>query len=161
VEEPVEKESSWGRIALGLGVLILALWGLSWGLIWWQPGTLGAGPFGDMFSAVNALFSGLAFAGVIVAILMQHDELRLQRKELARSAKAQEAQERVLVIAAQLNANTVLLQHSREMVSTGAGIPVDFNRRFGQSDAVEIYVNGRLAEITLLLDKLGDSIEVR
>lgn len=40
------------------------------------------GQFGDMFGAVNALFSGLALAGVIVAILLQKDELALQRKEL-------------------------------------------------------------------------------
>ncbi len=35
-----------------------------------------------MFGAVNALFSGLAFLGVIVAILMQREELRLQRTDL-------------------------------------------------------------------------------
>lgn len=41
-----------------------------------------AGTFGDMFGSINALFSGLAFVGVIVAILLQKDELELQRKEL-------------------------------------------------------------------------------
>lgn len=55
------------------------------------------GTFGDMFGAVNALFSGLALAGVIYAILLQRAELALQRQELeltreelARSASAQE-----------------------------------------------------------------------
>jgi hypothetical protein len=38
--------------------------------------------FGDMFGAVSALFSGLAFAGIILTILLQRDELRLQREEL-------------------------------------------------------------------------------
>lgn len=42
----------------------------------------GAGEFGDMFGAPNALFSGLAFLGVIVAILLQKQELGLQRQEL-------------------------------------------------------------------------------
>lgn len=41
-----------------------------------------AAAFGDMFGAVNALFSGLAFVGVVVAILLQRKELELQRKEL-------------------------------------------------------------------------------
>lgn len=57
------------------------------------------GTFGDMFGAVNALFSGLALAGVIYTILLQRHELALQRKELeltreelARSADAQAAQ---------------------------------------------------------------------
>jgi len=61
------------------------------------------GTFGDMFGAINALFSGLAFAGVIYAILLQRKELALQReelaltrKELARSAKAQELSEKAL-----------------------------------------------------------------
>ena len=30
-----------------------------------------AGSFGDMFGSINALFSGLAFVGVILAILLQ------------------------------------------------------------------------------------------
>lgn len=42
-----------------------------------------AGRYGDLFGASNALFSGLAFAGVIWAILQQGEELKLQRQELA------------------------------------------------------------------------------
>ena len=77
-------------VAVG-GVIII--WGLSWFLIcklipepsnsstsssyWTERGT-----FGDMFGAVNSLFSGLAFAGVIIAILLQRKELELQREEL-------------------------------------------------------------------------------
>lgn len=40
------------------------------------------GSFGDMFGAVNALFSGLAFTGVIYAIILQKKELSFQREEL-------------------------------------------------------------------------------
>lgn len=40
------------------------------------------GTFGDMFGAVNALFSGLAFAGLIYTAMMQREELKLQREEL-------------------------------------------------------------------------------
>ncbi len=46
-----------------------------------------AGGFGDMFGAVNALFSGLAFWGVIYAILLQREELKLQREELSMTRK--------------------------------------------------------------------------
>lgn len=52
---------------------------------------------GDSFNVINALFSGLALAGVVVAILLQRRELALQREELTltraelkRTAKAQE-----------------------------------------------------------------------
>lgn len=41
-----------------------------------------SGTFGDTFGALNALFSGLAFAGVIVTILIQRSELKNQRTEL-------------------------------------------------------------------------------
>lgn len=37
---------------------------------------------GDSFGSVNALFSGLAFAGLIYTILIQRKELALQREEL-------------------------------------------------------------------------------
>lgn len=40
------------------------------------------GTFGDMFGAVNTFFAGLAFAGIIFAIILQAKELELQREEL-------------------------------------------------------------------------------
>ena len=59
--------------------------------------------FGEMFGAVDTLFSGLAFAGVIYAILLQQRELELQRSELTltraelrRAAEAQERSEKAL-----------------------------------------------------------------
>jgi len=40
------------------------------------------GQFGDMFGAVNALFSGLAFAGLIITITQQNRALQLQQDEI-------------------------------------------------------------------------------
>lgn len=40
------------------------------------------GQFGDSFGVITALFSGLAFAGLIYAIFLQRKELSLQRQEL-------------------------------------------------------------------------------
>jgi hypothetical protein len=61
------------------------------------------GTFGDMFGGVTALFTGLAFAGVVFAILLQRHELEMQRQvleatrqELKRSAEAQESSEQLL-----------------------------------------------------------------
>jgi len=45
------------------------------------------GTFGDMFGGANALFSGLAFVGLIYAILLQRQELSLQRQELKATRK--------------------------------------------------------------------------
>ena len=72
----------WPLIILSVGVI--GLFGLSW---WWIDRTFSdsaeQGQFGDQFGAVNALFSGLAFAGLIFTIILQKKELALQREELA------------------------------------------------------------------------------
>ena len=64
-------------------IVTISLWGLSWlGISYFIDEPTNQGTFGDMFGAVNALFSGLAFAGLIATLLYQKDELRLQREEL-------------------------------------------------------------------------------
>jgi hypothetical protein len=40
------------------------------------------GQFGDLFGSINALFSGLAFAGVVVALILQNEELRRQAAQI-------------------------------------------------------------------------------
>lgn len=47
---------------------------------------------GDLFGSLNALFSGLAFTGVIITIMMQSRELELQRRDLRQGIKAQKDQ---------------------------------------------------------------------
>ncbi len=82
--QPTENETPYLRYFgfVGAAVLVVAV---GWGTApWWAPSTLeGRGQFGDWFGAVNALFSGLALAGVIVALVMQRKELGYQRKELS------------------------------------------------------------------------------
>ncbi|MEK4367603.1 hypothetical protein [Paenibacillus sp. FSL R5-0473] len=73
------------HIILGLVVAaIIFLWGASWYFIpqWYDKQDLEAGTFGDMFGAVNALFSGLAFAGLIYTIAVQRQELQEQRNSI-------------------------------------------------------------------------------
>ena len=143
--------SLWRWIAVSgvVAVVVCVVWLTSWALITRQLGnpTDPAG-FGDMFGAVNALFSGLAFAGVILAILMQREELKFQRKELTLSTKAQEAQERALIISAQLNANVALLEH-QEILRQEARDDGDYDP---QSD--KEWQNARMSEIFRLLQEL-------
>lgn len=61
-------------------ILIPVLWFASLFLLYLDKER--AGTFGDMFGAVNALFSGFAFVGIIISIRMQSEELELQRNEL-------------------------------------------------------------------------------
>lgn len=79
------------------GVLCLFLLNLS--LIFFIPDENIRGTFGDQFGAVNALFSGLAFTGLIYTIILQRrdlalqrDDLRLQREELAQTRHEMEEQ---------------------------------------------------------------------
>lgn len=72
---------------------VIALWGLSWlGISKFIDNPTNQGTFGDMFGAVNALFSGLAFAGLIVTLIYQKEELKLQRDELAETRKELQGQ---------------------------------------------------------------------
>lgn len=82
--EPPKELSFW--VLFWIALAVVALW-IGAGLvlydanagtpIWGERGT-----FGDMFGSVNALFSGLAFAGIIFTVLLQRQELQLQRHEL-------------------------------------------------------------------------------
>jgi hypothetical protein len=40
-----------------------------------------AGTYGDSFGSVNALFTGLAFAGLVFSILLQQRQIQLQRED--------------------------------------------------------------------------------
>ncbi len=85
-------------------VLVVALWAATPYVISYLHESMSdRGQAGDLFGSINALFAGLAFAGVIIAILLQKDELSLQRQELAetrkelrRSADAQKAAHKAL-----------------------------------------------------------------
>lgn len=95
---------------LYLLLVVTLAWGMFWMLMIVSPDfadeTLGwskRGQFGDMFGAINALFSGLAFAGIIYSIRQQNEDLEIQREvlkltliELTKSADAQRKAEEAL-----------------------------------------------------------------
>ncbi|MFN7117132.1 MAG: hypothetical protein ACK4TA_10065 [Saprospiraceae bacterium] len=75
---------------LPLALLMLLAVILAFSTVWFIPliksiffpgNETSFGEIGDMFGAVNAVFSGLAFAGVVIAIIIQEDELKQTRKE--------------------------------------------------------------------------------
>ena len=75
----------WKTLSIA-GIIVVIIWILSWVLIDIHIKEItDRGTFGDKFGAVNALFSGLAFAGLIVTLLYQKEELKLQREELAQT----------------------------------------------------------------------------
>ena len=69
------------RIARRCALGVTIVWALTF-LLFFMSDSEKRGQFGDMFGAVNALFSGLAFAGLIITLILQRRELSLQRDEL-------------------------------------------------------------------------------
>lgn len=112
------------RTAVLTALAVFVIWALGGYLVYLTQPAAERASFGDMFGAVNALFSGFAFAGLIFAILLQREELSLQRGELeltrrelaasseahCASAKSLADQTRLQLHLAQLNALTAQVQ---------------------------------------------------
>jgi uncharacterized membrane protein len=128
------------------------------------PDMMNRGQFGDMFGGLNALFSGLAFAGVVYAIFLQRrdlelqrEELKLTREELKRTAEAQEKSERALSkqaaslkVTAQLNGKSAVLQHYNTLLelTNSAKYGID-ERKFGE---VKEKADSLISEINQLIE---------
>ncbi len=65
-------------MSICLVVIIVSLF-LNWYLL---HNSGDRGTFGDMFGVANALFSGLAFGGIIFTIYLQREDLKSTRVEL-------------------------------------------------------------------------------
>jgi len=94
--ERAETRSGW--IVFGVAGTVVVGLCVAWGWAGYsEADTLGnRGLFGDSYGALNTLFSGLAFAGVIAALVMQMQELRLQRRELELQRREMEESRREL-----------------------------------------------------------------
>ncbi len=104
-----EKETENLKPLFYLLTVVFVVWALSYVVVRMKYSLLPERAlFGDAFGGINALFSGLAFAGVIFTIHLQRKELALQREELKqtreelkRSAEAQEKSEAALRLQAE------------------------------------------------------------
>lgn len=91
--------------------------------------------FSDLFAFTTALFSGLAFAGVLIALWMQREELALQRKELRRTRRVMGQQEKELrALASAVVGNEVgtgffqIIEHYNRLIDV-----LEFDREAGRS----------------------------
>lgn len=82
----------WIEVVFPIAIVLL-VWMTAWKIfpaIYGAPGNAGAA--GDMFGSISSLFSGLAFAGLIMTLVLQKRELSLQRSELSYTRKEFERQ---------------------------------------------------------------------
>ena len=91
--QPKENKNGFIITAIIVAVIIIGFWLLTLYLL---RGDADRGTFGDMFGSVNALFSGFALAGIILTILLQQSELKLQREELKETRKEFQIQNETL-----------------------------------------------------------------
>lgn len=109
------------RFILTIAYTIVLAWGIGGWAVYLTQAPADRGSFGEMFGAVNALFSGLAFAGVICAILLQREDLALQRTELQLTREQHAASARANQAAAESLALQARLQlHSGELAALTA-----------------------------------------
>ena len=77
-------DETWFAFAM-LALIAAIVCGLWWNVPRWAGTGLkaatDAGTFGDSFGSVNALFTGLAFSGVVFSLLLQQRQIRLQRQD--------------------------------------------------------------------------------
>ena len=139
----MESEKSRKSIFLYLIIGVIVLWSLSaiFTIVfidqWSDRGT-----FGDLFGAVNALFSGLAFAALIYTIILQRDEIKtnrqeivLNRKELAKASKLQQKSQLVLIqqveqthLSAKMNAMRTLVDYYNNQIANPKSLPDTIER---------------------------------
>lgn len=81
-EESEKSPKNYTMYIVGSVLVVIAVWAATFILYYLYNKSEERGQFGDMFGAVNALFSGLAFAGLIITLIQQREELSLQRNEL-------------------------------------------------------------------------------
>lgn len=104
MDNPPRKKKFWTLCGIGAAVVFVLWLGSALIILSVLPEPSDRGTFGDMFGAINALFSGWAFLGVIVAIVLQKEELEAQRHEIREARIAHQASAGALLDQAQLSA---------------------------------------------------------
>lgn len=123
---------------------VALLFGLCWVFLDFAIGgeSTELGQFGDKFGFVNALFSGLAFAGLIYTIVLQRKELELQRLELQETRKELSAQTRQFEIQnstikkEQFESTFFSLLQQHQMLVNDLYLKLDYKER-GSNDWIE------------------------
>ncbi len=88
----ISKNTIFKIVGLILVVYLLFFIGIYFSFDNWEN----RGQFGDLFGSVNGLFSAFAFAGLIVSLLIQNNDLQNQNKTLNLQIEALENQRKEL-----------------------------------------------------------------
>lgn len=96
-------------------IVVILLWTVNL-LFLYKLDSTERGTFGDMFGAVNSLFTGLSFAGIIYAMYLQNKELSLQRRELKDTRSVMKEQSDTMKLQTAESSFFRLLENHRNLV---------------------------------------------
>ncbi|MDO8941469.1 MAG: hypothetical protein Q7U98_20110 [Methylicorpusculum sp.] len=128
------------------------------------------GTFGDSFGIINALFTGLAFSGLIVTIMLQYEAIKIQQQDFLESrhqfARSADAQERTARLVA---ASELLKEYNEYIKIIETEITDDENRKCDNTSAMgvlsqsvkesSIYKHPKFDRLKELKQKKHDIIE--
>ncbi|MEK5376578.1 hypothetical protein [Paenibacillus sp. FSL P2-0173] len=134
---------------------VLLVWALSGYFIsMWFGKPDGGGTFGDMFGAINALFSGLAFAGLIYTITVQKEELIEQRKAIKMQTNELELQ------VTAINMQTEELALQRQAIETQTA-ELKMQREETTRSADQLEMQRQLMNYQVVLTTVNDLIKLK
>jgi hypothetical protein len=101
------------RFLVATLTVVLLIWLGTWVLtVYFLSAWPERGQFGDLFGSVNALFSGLAFAGLLFTVRLQQEQLSTQRKEFGAQLKELKLQSEELISSRKELARQASAQHA-------------------------------------------------
>lgn len=147
-------------------IFTILLWFLSGvGIMFFLDDWSDRGTFGDLFGAVNALFSGLAFAGLLFSLIenrkqisSQQEELLINRKELLKARKIQEKTEKAIEAQVTQIQNTARLSGLNTLVNYFTNIINDPKRSSVEIDLAIEKRKEAIREIDRLIKWANDDV---
>ncbi|GFD87120.1 hypothetical protein KUL150_31790 [Alteromonas sp. KUL150] len=125
-----------------LGYFVILVW-ISFPIEEWSIAN--AALLGDSFGIVNSLFSGLAFAGLIVTILIQREELK-ETREIFKSQKFEDAFYRLLDVYNR-NLNDITIKSDKKTLAGVAGLSFQLNKLQESMQCYSSFLNQRDEEL--------------
>ncbi|MFY0628722.1 MAG: hypothetical protein JXR07_20685 [Reichenbachiella sp.] len=127
-----------------LAQLVVIIW-LSYTLITLKVFEIeDAAAFGDSFGGINALFSGLAFAGLLYTIYLQREDLRVTKEEMRRATEAH--QDIAEINKKQLDKSTEIERNRTKPILLYHGL-----QSFPYNDPPSFYIKGAIKENAFII----------
>lgn len=93
-----------------------------------------AGQFGDLFGAVNALFTGLAFWGVLYTIRKDHQKSEKDKDDLAKKASIEENEHYTLILKAIKNETEIICNVLQNLLEQWENNVIEFKKCIEQKE---------------------------